>query len=280
MKQARLYDTPEQFAGMMMRHLSEALKARACQAEDEPLLLKVSFIGKDEGESRISLHNAYQTYINTGDLNQAIDHLNGIISSTNACQSEKTMMEIDLSCIYPALRDTRYVEEAGREMKFITEQSIPGLNIVYLELKRGFSKIINYPLLNNHHKLTEERVKRIAYRNLRSEGWTSPSMSLPSPSRKSCVFDVYIDNPFPIECQFLNHDLSKANTPDNYLIAFTNRATTLAMRSTEKMDTAKLALHLAKQAQFNEIVRRSYLVMPHSVSDHIYWSNNGKFQLL
>jgi hypothetical protein len=280
MKEARLYDNPNEFAGMMIRHLSEALTATAQQVEDQPLLLKLSLQGRKDEEVQISLHSPYQTYMNTGDLNMAIDHLNGVISSSQACQNVQEATRIDLSCVYPALRDTRYVEEAGRDMDFITERSLPGLNIIYIEIHDNFSKIINRSLLDNQQNLTEERVKRIAFRNMRSEGWIKPNLSLPSPSEKSCVMDIYTDNHFPIECQFLNPDLVKENIPHSYLIAFTNRTTIVAMRSTEEMDTAVSARRLAKKSLFNEIVRRSYLVMPYPNSDRIYWMHKGTIQQL
>lgn len=278
MRQARLYNHPDEFAGMMMKHLSEALSVSVQQQEGEPLLLKAQINGEDI--VHMSLHNVFRTYMNTGDLNTAIDYLNGMISSYSACQSEEEMLLLDTSRIFPALRERRYVEEAGHGMEILTDDSIEGMNVIFLELKEGYSKVVSKSLLAHHPRLTEEKVKRLAYKNLGYEGWTKPSMTLQSPTRRSCFVEVYNGDVFPIECQFLNADIARNRVVDSYLIAFTNRETTLLMRTTERMETRTEAARLAKKARFTDVVRRSHLVMPHPVSDRIYWSHHGRFQLL
>lgn len=277
MNQVRLFDNPEEFAEMMMKHLSDALKVTPKQDKKEPLLISFS-LGEEDEVVQISLHSAFQTYMNTGDLNLAIDHLNGIISGSQACRDKDEMIKLDLSCVYPTLRDSRYVTEAGKAT--ISEKILPGLSMIFIEKKEGYSKMINQTLLDHQSNLTQERLKRVAFQNMRSEGWTKPSLSLPSPARESCVMDVYTDYYSPIECQFITPGWTKMHLPHSYLIAFTNRKTVVAMRSSEEMDTIELARELAVTSQYTEIVRRSHVVMPHPNSEHIYWLHKGKLRKL
>jgi hypothetical protein len=92
--------------------------------------------------------------------------------------------------------------------------------------------IVTKSMLEANPALTEEKVKRIGYRNLRAEGWSKPKLVLKSPTRTTCTVDVFTDNPFPLECQFLNSDWIREHMPENFLIAFPNRKQTLVMRST------------------------------------------------
>lgn len=280
MKQALLYDRPEEFANMMKTHLEEGLRLRVRQEEGEPLLLRVDFGGAD-GEAQISLHDVFRTYQNTGDLNTAVDYLNGLVNSVHMCRSgQEEMLAIDTEAIYPALRETRYVEEAGQGFDLLAEAAVPGLSVIYLESKEGYSKLLNRGMIELHPRLTEERVKRIARRNLRSEGWAEPKLVLQSPFRKSCYTDVYMDYPHPAECQFLQGDWIAANMPQTFLIAFTNRNTTLVMRSTEDMSSPEAAAQLAKKSKFTDVVLRSCRIMPNPVSEQIYWVHRGEYHLL
>ncbi|TJY39565.1 hypothetical protein E5161_18495 [Cohnella pontilimi] len=281
MPQARLYDNPQEFGEMIVQHLKSSLNLDVRQQEEEPLLLEIVY-GPDKEDDRavVSLHNTFQTYMRSGDFNTAIDYLNGVISCSNAMQNKEELLMIDTTCIYPALRDQKYVEEAAQGLELIVEENIPGLCTVFLEIKDGYSKLISQKMLEHHPRLNEEKVKRLGYRNLRSEGWTPSRMTLQSPFRPSCYVETFLDNPFPIECQFINPDMSRGHVPASFLIAFPTRRTVLLMRSEEKMDTLAQAKQLAKKSKFHEMVRRSYRVMPHPVSEHIYWSCNGEIQRL
>ncbi|MDG0792976.1 hypothetical protein OMP38_20470 [Cohnella ginsengisoli] len=63
MKQARLYDQPEQFAEMMKRHLAASLQIDVRLTEGEPLLLEMD---DKIGKSQVSLHDTYRTYMAGG----------------------------------------------------------------------------------------------------------------------------------------------------------------------------------------------------------------------
>lgn len=84
MSTARLYETPEQFAEMMMKQLRESMQVSVRQEDGEPLLLDISLNPNDPKEKlQISLHNTYRTYRAGGDLNAAIDYLNNIIRTSH-----------------------------------------------------------------------------------------------------------------------------------------------------------------------------------------------------
>src|SRR5690606_32968140 len=152
--------------------------------------------------AQISLHNTYVTYMRTGDLNAAIDYLNGAIRvSLDLRDRLEEVAKLDPAYFYPALRDSRYVEEAGLASGMLGDDGLTGLKVVYLDIKDSYSKVIGKALLARQPHLTEARVRRAAYRNLKSEGWMPPKLTLQSPFRESCRIEVYTDNPYPIECQ-------------------------------------------------------------------------------
>lgn len=275
----RLYDKPQDFAEMMAQHLRSVLQLAVHSQAEEPLLLEVVFdeSRKDE-RAQISLHNTYTTYMRTGDLNAAVDYLNATIRvSLEVRDRMQEVARLDPAFIYPAIRDSRYVEEAGQASGMLGDDSLPGLKVVYLEIKDSYSKVIGKALLSQHPRLTEERVRRVAYRNLKSEGWMPPKILLQSPYRESCYVEAYMDNPYPVECQFLRPDWVKRHLPSDFLIAFPNRKYTLLMRSDERMDTLERAACLARRARFDDVVWRNHRLLPDPVSDRIYWAQEGRF---
>lgn len=278
----RLYDKPLDFAEMMARHLHGALGMAVQPQAEEPLLLDVVYDPADpEERAQISLHNTFATYMRTGDLNAAIDYLNGAIRvSLDLRDRLEEVVKLDPAFIYPALRDSRYVEEAGQASGMLGDDSLPGLKVVYLDIKGSYSKVIGKALLERQPRLTEARVRRVAYRNLKSEGWMPPKLSLQSPFQASCRIEVYTDNPYPVECQFLQADWVGKHLPGEFLVAFPNRKYALLMRSDERMDTKEKAARLAKRAKFDDVVRRSHRLMPDPVSERIYWAHEGRYEPL
>ncbi|WP_373228879.1 DUF1444 family protein [Cohnella sp.] len=281
MRPARLYDAPEQFAEMMMKHLSESMNVLV-QKTEEPLLLEINVNLNDPQEKiQVSLHNTFRTYMASGDMNTAIDYLNDTIRCTELMRTKKDdVVKLDSAYIYPAIRDTRYVEEAGKNVKFISEAYLPGLSVIYLEIKDSCSKIITEASLEYNPRLTEERVKHLAYRNLRTAGWQSSRLTLQSPFRESCCIEVFMDNSHPIECQFLLPEMATSNLPKSCLIAYTNRKTAMIMYSNERMETLSQVMRLADKSRFRDVVKRSCLFRPNPVSEQIYWIHNGEAKLL
>ncbi len=282
MRAARLYDTPEEFAVMVKGHLDNERGMRATLREDEPLLLDVRLSDDPDDIAQVSLHNTYRTYKAGGDLNTVIDQLNSILNVSNLIQEKggEELQKLDPTYIYPAIRDERYVTEAGRSNPFISDAYLPGLRVIFIEIKDSFSKIVTESSLESNPRLTAERVKRIAYRNLRSADWVYPKLELTSPFRSTCTIDAYTDNPHPIECQFLLPQMAAAHLPANCVIAYTNRKYALLMRSTERMDTAEQVVRLVEKSRFKEVVKRSFHLLPNPVSMRMYWVRNGQAEWL
>ncbi|MFS0724651.1 hypothetical protein [Paenibacillus sp. 1P07SE] len=281
MSTVRIYETPEQFAMMMQGKLSEATGMKVSRKAGEPLLLLVEVSpGRQEERAEISLHETYQIYRSTGDLNLAVDYLNGMVRSTLYMQqNEAKLMKLDARYLYPAIRDERLVVDQA-EMELLSEPFLPGLRMVFLEIKDDVVKMVNRNMLELNPRFTEERVKRIAKRNLRAEGWQEPGLELVSPQRKSCTVEVYQDFPFPFECQFLMEELGGTRMPESYVIAYTNRRIVLTMRSTEPMDTPERARELVRSSMFRAVAQRSCRLMPGPVSDRVYWVHRGRAVLL
>jgi len=279
MHAVRLYDSPEQFAEMMVRQITEGMGVVVRQQENEPLLLKISLDPNDPADhSQVSLHNAYHTYRAGGDLNVAMDQLNGILSAMRMTSKKEEFFKLDAAYIFPAIREERYVEEAGHDI--LSEPYLPGLRVIFIEIKDECSKIVNESMLNHNPGLTADKAKRIAYQNLRRSGWQYPRLRLQCPTRNSCTVDVFMENPHPIECQFLLPEISTKRMPANCVIAFSNRQVALMLRSTERMVTEQQVLRLVEKSKFREVVKRSYHLMPNPVSEQLFWIAGGQARLL
>lgn len=282
MPKVRLYDTPQEFAAMMMRQLGESLGATIRQHDDEALLLHVRLPDSDNehGALQISLHNAFHNYMAGGDLNAAIDYLNDIVRVSRKVGADTQLAKLDGASIFPVIRDERYAEEAVQGSAELWDPCLPGLRVIFVDINNDLVRIVSGSVLQCNPRLTAERVRRLAYRNLISAGWYEAKGSIRSPFRPSCTIDVYADNPHPIEYQFLLPQMAVARMPASYVIAFTNRKHLLVMRSDEPMETPEQALNLVRASKFSEIAKRAYHLMPYSVSDGLYWMHNGQASLL
>lgn len=199
MKQARLYDQPEQFAEMMKRHLAASLQIDVRLTEGEPLLLEMD---DKIGKSQVSLHDTYRTYMAGGDLNAAVDYLNDIVRSSKIAGEKKDEVAIlDPDYIYPALRDEAYAEATRKQAGGLSAERLPGLREMYLEIKDELTKVITAGMLELNPDLREDELRKIAYRNLRRAGWQEPRMRLPT-LLDSCRLEVYMHDTHPAECQF------------------------------------------------------------------------------
>lgn len=278
-KAARLYDNAKEFSDMMRRQLIKTLNLKVNAKKDDPLLLMVHIPehGTDE-KVEISLHRAFGTYLNSGDLNGAIDYLNGTILSTLAVSDQReATLQVDTSRVYPALRDKEYVEQAG--VTVFDKGNMEGLCTVYLMVKDGFSVIVNSQMLNGN--LSENALKQIAHRNLYKKGWTPSSMQLPFPTAGNCQLETFFAKKgFPIDFQFVRPDLAKGKLPDTFLVAFPNRDLALMMRTEERLETKSEAMKLSKTTRFQEVVKRSHLVMPSPNSGRIYFFSRGEYKYL
>ncbi|SFB54435.1 hypothetical protein SAMN05216312_112174 [Cohnella sp. OV330] len=277
MKQARLYDQPEAFAEMMKRQLAESLQIDVRMTEGEPLLLEMD---DKIGTAQVSLHDTYRMYMAGGDLNAAVDYLNNIVRNSRIAAEKKDEIEkLDPFYIYPALREEAYAEALRKQAGGLSADRLPGLREMYLEIKDGLTKVITTGMLEMNPDVREEELRKIAYRNLRREGWQEPQMRLPT-LLGSCRLEVYMHDTHPAECQFLDPELNKHLGRNPYLVAFTNRKTVMVLRADEAMETLRQAQRLAEESGFRTMAKRSVALMPSPVSDRVYWVRDGKAGLL
>lgn len=283
LKQARLYANEVEFATMMRGHLKQSLRLDVESKENEPLLLEIRMErdGKPE-KAEVSLHATYASYMNTGDLNMAINYLNGIIRSTVDIQLlGEEMGRVDTRDVFPALRDKDYVAAAAASMNLVTEETpFEGLSTVFLMDREGYSVLVTKEMVAHTPGLSEEALKQIAYRNMRRLGWDESGLQLPCPKRDSCWVETFISDDLPIEHQFVLPDLYKGKLPSEFLIAFPYRGAALMLRSGESMGTRKEAMALARKSVFMEVVRRSFLAMPGPNSPRIYHYSDGEYRYL
>lgn len=281
MNAARLYETPAEFAEMMIGQLTEVSGIQVSAREEDPLLLDLlNDLNKPDEKSQISLHETYRVYLNTGDLNMAINYLNGVVRTIDYTRmGNEQMMTIDARYLYPAIRNERVVTDQ-EHMELLSEPFLPGLRMVFLEIKDNVVKMVSKSMLDYNPRFTEEKIRRIAKSNLRAEGWHRPNLTLTSPTRKSCTIDVYNEYPYPIDYQFFIVEIASLHMPESYVISYTNRRMMITRHTSERMDTMERACELVRKSKFEEVARRSCRVMPGPVSDRVYWVHRGKAVLL
>lgn len=281
MNAARLYETPAEFAEMMIGQLTEVSGIHVNAREEDPLLLDLlTDPSKPDEKSQVSLHETYRVYLNTGDMNMAIDYLNGVVKTIDYTRlGKEQMMTIDARYLYPAIRNERVVTD-HENMELLSEPFLPGLRMVYLEIKDNVVKMVSKSMLDYNPRFTEEKIRRIAKSNLRAEGWHEPLLSLPSPTRRSCTIDIYKEYPYPIDYQFFVEEIAAMHMPECYVISYTNRRIIMTMHTSERMDTMERACELVRKSKFGEVARRSSRVMPGPVSEQVYWVHRGEAVLL
>lgn len=281
-RMARLYDRPDQFSDFVVRQLRETMGVEVRKVEGESLLIEICRRrGNREAKWQINLLEVYHSYMMDGDLNAAIDFMNGIWNSMRWLRQQENMMfKLHPAHIYPAVRDEQYIRELEQESPVLSEPYLPGLRVVFLDIKDRYVKVINQAILDYNPGFTEVEIKRLAYGNLRSAGWQPPVMVLPSPTLPSCSIEVYCDPAHPVACQFLLPELSWAYLPSQYVIAYPNRSYTLLMRSVEQMETKEQAKRLVAQSRFADVVKRSVREVPFPISDQLFWVCDGKVERL
>jgi hypothetical protein len=273
MNQALMYKDPVDFARFMLTHLTERVDV-ASISNLGPDPLKVQ-IGYGSAKGILSLHNVWQSYVRTGDLNQAIDFLNGIIhASTYGQQTEN--MALDAERIFPSLRPEGY----SRQMEtgdLLCEGRLPGLDTVFMERKDGFTVLINKELLLANPQWDEKSLIHKAYENLRNRGWSAPQLRLPVPFNtvpgEILVFHTEDD---PIELQLLVPQLYRPHLPESFLAAFPARYNALVLRTDADMHSASTAKRFALQTGFKEVVKMAFNKEPWPLSRNIYWITGAK----
>src|SRR5690606_34541224 len=112
----------------LVKRLQDSIAGVVRQEADDPLLLHI-LDDEQKGELfRISLHNAYQSYMNSGNLEVASHYVDNIIQATQSAHRggyDEVLTQLDLTHVYPVLRDRAYVERAGGDV--ICDDALPGM---------------------------------------------------------------------------------------------------------------------------------------------------------
>jgi len=278
MNTAHVYRSPNEFSRFLAAQMESAMNVKLKVSEEDPLTFEVLFHeAKPDEKGLLNLHNVYDTYLKTNDLNAAVDFLNNMAEAMRYSRSvnpDKPTFNPDY--IYPALRPRRDILRYNKEgYNLIHYAEVPGMDTVLLERNIGFSMLLNEEMLKSNPEWDKQSLKRRAYQNLRKHGLRQPNIQLQNPLSDHCELWVYQDHPIPVQCQLLLPDMTFGRLPDQFIAAFPNRETTLILKSREDMLTLSAAKRIVKETRMQELVNQSYHVMPYPLSRDIYWISNG-----
>src|SRR5690606_35581776 len=232
MNSSLIYKNPEDFARFMVPHLEDALNAELKAAGADAMTFDVFYHdGREEEKGELHLHNVYDTYCKTGDLNAAIDFMNGIVEATKYARSQNPeMIRFDPNLIYPVLRPKQDIQRYNEEgYKLLRYTEIPGMDTVLLERNVGFSLLLNEEMVKANPQWDKLSLKQQAYENLRSRGWIEPNLQLQNPYAENCQVWVYLEPPVPVQCQLFMPELTAGRLPKQFIAAFPNKETTMLL---------------------------------------------------
>ena len=280
MRAAPIYTNPIDFSRFMAGQLENSMQAKLVQSIEDPLRLEVTFHGHapEEEKAVLHLHNVYDTYRKTGDLNAAIDFLNNMTEAMRYTkQIDPKRPTFNPDHIYPVLRPSRDIRRFKKDgYNIITYAEVPGMETVILERNVGFSTLINEEMLNANKQWDKQSLKRRAYQNMRSSGWKQPNLQLQHPFAEDCEVLVYLDPPVPVQCQLLLPDMTFGRLPEQFIAAFPNKETTLIMKCRERLDSMATVKRIVRDSQLRDVVDRSYRFMPYPLTRDLYWISNGR----
>lgn len=278
MKPALLFERRTDFARFMASHLADRLEATLTATEDDPMVFEVRFRdGKEDEKAIIGLHNAYETYRRTGDLNEAIDFMDGIMESSRYVRGMDLDRIFDPNRIFPALRPRHEIMAMVKSgFNLLHYSEFPGLETVLIERKVGFTLLLHEEMLASRPQWDKQSIKDRAYGNLRKKGWKKPNLVLQSPFCEESEVHVYLDPPVPIQCQLLMPAMTARHLPESYIAAFPNKDTTMLLTGKDEMSTLAAARKFAGKTQLSSLVERSYSVQPYPLAKELYWIHGGK----
>src|SRR5690606_40505798 len=83
---------------ILKMRIRENLDAKVSHQDDDPLLLEVSMNPAKQDETFvISLHQTYQTYVNSGDLNITVEYLNNLIQTSDRKSTRLNSSHVKIS---------------------------------------------------------------------------------------------------------------------------------------------------------------------------------------
>jgi hypothetical protein len=248
------------------------------QGEDELTFRLIEPNGDASGW--LWLHNIWHAYQRSGDLNEVIDFINGQIE---AMQYIKKMTEqprgVNIFNVYPAIRPSDYIKGQKDHLgKCISDNSVPGLDTVFVERNEGFMVVLNEGLVEPVLVyMNIDEIKKQAYDNLRKRGWVASHMSIAAMNLdESGMFHVYESSGYPFHHQFFLEDMSSTNLPHSFLVAFSGQNTAVVLTVKEPIQSASQAKRIAIRSGMIYFAKYAFTSDPRPLSTHIYWVEGNK----
>jgi hypothetical protein len=248
------------------------------QGEDELTYRLIEPNGDDSGWLR--LHNIWHAYQRSGDLNEVIDFINAQIE---VMQYIKQMTEqprgVNVFNVYPAIRPSDYIKGQKDFLgKCLSDNSVPGLDTVFLERKEGFMIVLNEGLVAPVLVyMNIEEIKKQAYDNLRKKGWVASHTSIAAMNHEDGgIFHVFEAPGYPFHHQFFLEDMSSANLPHSFLVAFSGQNTAVVLTVEEAIHSASQAKRIAIRSGMIYFAKYAFASDPRPLSNHIYWVEGNK----
>lgn len=271
--------TKKEFAEFVIRRFQKQTTEYEYRPLDANDPFKYGLTRKETGAYAILyLHNAWETYIRTGDMNAIVDYMNDqlkIMKFTR--QMEENFKGVDLTKIYPAIRsyDFRKQQESG-EM-YLFDERVPRLDSLFLERQDGFSVFLTKEYIKPALVyMSEEEIKEHAYANLRRRGWNPEHYRMPAPPGVEATFHMYLRTDYPFQHQFFLPDMARNRLPASYLVAIPARDMAVVLTAEEPLTSAYAAGRCALASGFSYFVDVCFRKEPRPISRNVYWVHEGK----
>jgi hypothetical protein len=248
------------------------------QGEDELTFRLIQPNGEASGW--LWLHNIWHAYQRTGDLNAVIDFINGQIEAMHYIkQMTEQPRGVDIFNVYPALRPSNYIKDQKDHFgKCISDNSVPGLDTVFIERKEGFMVVLNESLVEPVLVyMNQDEIKKQAYDNLRKRGWVASHMSIAALNLDEAgMFHVFESPGYPFHHQFFLQDMSSTQLPSSFLVAFSGQNTAVVLTIEDAIQSAFQAKQIAIRSGMIYFAKYALASDPRPLSNHIYWVEGNK----
>jgi hypothetical protein len=248
------------------------------QGEDELTFRLIEPNGDASGW--LWLHNIWHEYQRSGDLNTVIDFINGQIEAMKYIQQMTEQPRgVDIFNVYPAIRPSNYIKNQKDHFgKCFSDNSVPGLDTVFVERKEGFMVVLNESLVEPVLVyMNVDEIKKQAYDNLRKRGWVASHMNIPAMNvEEDGMFHVYESPGYPFHHQFFLQDMSSAYLPSSFLVAFSGQNTAVVLTIDDPIQSASQAKRIAIRSGMIFFAKYALASDPRPLSNHIYWVDGNK----
>lgn len=294
MKEKSLFFTQEEFQTFMLKKIQEVFPDVRFVIE-EFFTISIQQDGKEKG--KLHLHNAWNGYESSGDLNEVLHYLEAMIATQQHIHDESLTFTYpkDKESIYPSIRPTNYAqetitsEEGERKTDLITQPIAGDVMFMYILDYPQFVVAMTEDMLlknvrNEENKhMSEEELKKTngyqylkemvieqAWENQKKRGWVKYSV------RKKTPFGLFYHFHHPeyeYQGQFFIKEWTKKHLGPLFYITFPTKNSTLVLVPN---GTTPQVRHLGKQLLLldNERVRqheRNYMT-----SSHVYMVHPDK----